>query len=308
MNPYANIMKDKGIFFPKDKKENPKPALDSSNDQLRLKKNNASSLKHAFLISVIGDDYNSSITVHHPIGQTRLDPSDWVMTPSNEVHHLLARAEDKSALEETLAKRKQYVREMQISSGIITENEEGKTCYRERPDKCRDDLLKPFKDKQKEAEKLLNEEHQLAIKGFLAAKEAEHKARFPTRPFKPPKNLNELIKKEKPLPLLHFITDKEIKALETAYEDSRAEYSKEASKKFEIPFVETVGGVRADIYQQPTPALRGKSQKQAIDLVIQTMMQISSLPVGDHTVKVGTRPASQKMGPAWSEEYAEEWT
>jgi len=296
MSSYRNIIKDRGALIPSREKEVPKPALDSSNDQLRLKKHASSGLKHAFLMAVIGDEYNSTITVHHPIGQTKLNESDWVMTPSSEVHHLLARAEDKSATERAFAKREAYVKERLLASGIVTEKE-GVLYYKEYPQTSREDLLKPFRANKSKDDAAKKADHQLAIKGKISDLEKEHKARFPTRPFKPPRNITELVPKEKLVPLLDFVTDASIRAIERVYEESKAALRREAEKKILPEFIETVGGVRGDLHQQAVPMLSGKSQKQAIDLIIRTMMTIGTMSVGS-TVRLGAETPTENVSPA----------
>jgi len=289
MNPYSSIIKERGTTFSKEKKEHPKPALDSSNDQIRLKHHGNPFLKEGFLVAVIGDEYNSTITVHRPIGVTKLDRKDWVMTPSNEVHHLLARAEDKSAEERCRAARTKYVSDGLVTSGIITVNDMQEAFYQSRTDMTRQELLKPYRLEKSTMDKAAQKRYAEAIHALSVSKETEHKARFPTRPYKPPRNLSEQVHKEIVPSVLDLITDKTIRKLEEGYQKAKKELELKAESTIKVEFVETVGGVRFNIPQSPVPALAKTSQKQAIDLIIRTMMDLSNLPAGISKVSVGSR-------------------
>jgi len=294
MNPYTSIIKERGTAFSKEKKEHPKPALDSSNDLVKLKHHGNPFLKEAFLVAVIGDEYNSTITVHRPIGVTKLDRKDWVMTPSNEVHHLLARAEDKSAEERCRAARTKYVSDGLVTNGVITVNDKQEAFYRSRTDQTRQELLKPYRVEKSSLDKAAHKRHADAVHALSVSKEAEHKARFPTRPFKPPRNLSEQVHKELTPSVMELITDKPLRILEEAYQKEKKKLELEAESTIKVEYVETIGGVRFDHHQLPVPALTGTNQKQAVDLIIRTMMNLSTLPVGTSKVHVGARASTGK--------------
>jgi len=95
-------------------------------NQLDLASDNR--LKEAFVISFTDSGGNTSLTIHRPIGVTRLPSDVWIATPSGDVQYLLERVANPNQrdLDE---KRKALVIQLAIKEGVLKLNDQRVLCY-----------------------------------------------------------------------------------------------------------------------------------------------------------------------------------
>jgi len=115
-------------------------------------------VKDAVVLVIATGQSTTELVVHHPIGETNLQPDDWVATPIEEVSTLLARKDNpnKARIQEA---RSHKVMELLIANGLL-KTDNGTTEYADNPELGErrlvlKDLRDPESDLTKEQRKLV---------------------------------------------------------------------------------------------------------------------------------------------------------
>jgi hypothetical protein len=88
-----------------------------------------SALKGAFVFLIAGaNGLSDSLTVHHPIGYTKLGDDDWVCTPSKEVQTLLSRKDNPNE-RKLHEQRKTLTMKLAVSQKLLLEKEGSKEFF-----------------------------------------------------------------------------------------------------------------------------------------------------------------------------------
>jgi hypothetical protein len=88
----------------------------------------AAHLKGALTIIVSDGVNTASYTVHHPLGKTKLEVEDWVLTPTGDIQTLVDQRKNPDASRLDTMRRESRLR-MAVASGLILEMPDGAIVY-----------------------------------------------------------------------------------------------------------------------------------------------------------------------------------